>query len=67
MAECKVVFDRNMTNIVKGVGMLLMFCLHGYNLDYYDAPQPSWDYSFSNLGLGFQLCVGTFAFMILPE
>lgn len=64
MAERKVVFDRNMTNIVKGVGMLLMFCLHGYNQDYYDAPQPSWDYSFSNLGLGFQLCVGTFAFMI---
>ena len=45
MTDRKVIFDKNMTNIVKGIGMLLMFCLHGYNLEYYDSPKPSLDYS----------------------
>lgn len=57
-------FDKSMTSIIKGIGMILMMCLHCYNVDYYYGASLDWHLSFDKLGLGFHLCIGIYAFMV---
>lgn len=57
-------FDKNMTSIIKGIGMILMMCLHCYNVEYYYGASMDWHLSFDKLGLGFQLCIGIYTLMV---
>jgi len=58
-------FDKNMTAIIKGIAIIMMICLHCYSFgqDAYDVPL-NFDYSLDKLGLGFNLCIGIYAFMV---
>lgn len=57
-------FDKSMTNIIKGIGLILMMCLHCYNVGYYYGATLDWHLSLDKLGIGFNLCIGIFAFMV---
>ena len=61
---CKyVIFDKDMTSIVKGFAILFMLMLHCYDDYKYEVPL-NYDHAFMFAHDGFHICVGIYAFLI---
>ena len=61
---CKyVLFDKDMTSIVKGFAILFMLILHCYDDYKYEVPL-NYDHAFMFAHDGFHICVGMYAFLI---